>query len=70
MKPAERLQGTALAGLAVKVTAGYFLIELSAADADKQRNLELLKGRPWIDIPDRLHQQSARNSRRGEGHRR
>ena len=51
MKPAERLQGTALAGLAVKVTAGYFLIELSAADADKQRNLELLKGRPWIDIP-------------------
>jgi hypothetical protein len=51
MKPAERLQGTALAGLAVKVTAGYFLIGLSAAHTDKERNLQLLKDRPWIDIP-------------------
>ena len=51
MKPAERLQGTALAGLAVKVTPGYFLIGLSAAHTDKERNLQLLKDRPWIDIP-------------------
>ena len=51
MKPTERIQGTALAGLAVKVTPGYFLIGLSAAQADKERNIRLLKDRPWIDIP-------------------
>ncbi|HEX8812989.1 MAG TPA: hypothetical protein VF742_13445, partial [Terracidiphilus sp.] len=51
MKPAERLQGTALAGMAVKVTAGYFLIGLSAAQADNERNIQLLKDRPWIDVP-------------------
>jgi hypothetical protein len=51
MKPTERLQGTALAGLAVRVTPGYFLIGLSAAQADKERNIQLLKDRPWIDVP-------------------
>jgi hypothetical protein len=51
MKQAEQTQGTALAGLAVKVTTGYFLIGLSAAPADKDRNVQLLKERPWFDIP-------------------
>ena len=51
MKQAEQTQGTALAGLAVKVTAGYFLIGLSAAPADRERNIQLLKERPWFDIP-------------------
>jgi hypothetical protein len=51
MKQAEQTQGTALAGLAVKVTTGYFLIGLSAAPADKERNIQLLKERPWFDIP-------------------
>jgi hypothetical protein len=51
MKQAEQTQGTALAGLAVKVTAGYFLIGLSSAPADKERNIQLLKERPWFDIP-------------------
>lgn len=51
MKQAEQTQGTALAGLAVKVTAGYFLIGLSGAPADKERNIQLLKERPWFDIP-------------------
>jgi hypothetical protein len=51
MKQAEQTQGTALAGLAVKVTTGYFLIGLSAAPADKDRNTQLLKERPWFDIP-------------------
>jgi hypothetical protein len=51
MKQAEQTQGTALAGLAVKVTTGYFLIGLSAAPADKERNVQLLKERPWFDIP-------------------
>lgn len=51
MKEAEQARGTPLAGLAVKVTNGYFLVGLSAVPTDVQRNLELLKGRPWFDIP-------------------
>jgi hypothetical protein len=50
MKQAEQTQGTALAGTAVKVTAGYFLIGLSNAPADRERNIQLLKERPWFDI--------------------
>jgi hypothetical protein len=51
MKQNEEARGVPLAGLAVKVTNGYFLIGLSAVDIDLQRNLELLKGRDWFDIP-------------------
>ena len=48
---AEETQGTKLAGLSAKVTTGYFLIGLSGAPADKDRNVQLLKERPWFDIP-------------------
>ena len=51
MKQAEQARGTPLAGLAVKVTNGFFLIGLSAVDADVQRNLQLLKDQEWFDIP-------------------
>jgi hypothetical protein len=51
MKQAEQTRGVPLAGLAVKVTNGFFLIGLSAADADRERNLQLLKERAWFDIP-------------------
>ena len=51
MKQAEQTRGVPLAGLAVKVTNGFFLIGLSNADADKDRNLQLLKERAWFDIP-------------------
>ncbi len=51
MKQSEQARGTPLAGLAVKVTNGFFLIGLSAVDADLQRNIQLLKERPWFDIP-------------------
>jgi hypothetical protein len=51
MKQAEQARGTPLAGLAVKVTAGFFLIGLSAVDADVQRNTQLLKDQNWFDIP-------------------
>ena len=51
MKQDEQARGVPLAGLAVKVTNGYFLIGLSAVDADVQRNIELLKNRDWFDIP-------------------
>ncbi len=51
MKPDESGRGTPLAGLAVKVTNGYFLIGLSAVEIDVQRNIEMLKQRDWFDIP-------------------
>jgi hypothetical protein len=51
MKESEQARGVPLAGLAVKVTNGFFLIGLSAVDADVQRNMQLLKDRPWFDIP-------------------
>jgi hypothetical protein len=51
MKQAEQTRGVPLAGLAVKVTPGYFLIGLSALETDKQRNIQLLKERAWFDIP-------------------
>ncbi|HEY1309326.1 MAG TPA: hypothetical protein VGF02_00110 [Pseudolabrys sp.] len=51
MKQDEQARGIPLAGLAVKVTNGYFLIGLSATDTDLQRNLQLLKERDWFDIP-------------------
>jgi hypothetical protein len=35
-----------LSGLAVKVTTGFFLIGLSSTDADRERNVQLLKGGP------------------------
>jgi hypothetical protein len=51
MKQAEQTRGVPLAGLAVKVTNGFFLIGLSAVEADRERNIQLLKERAWFDIP-------------------
>ena len=51
MKQAEQTRGVPLAGLAVKVTDGFFLIGLSSAEADVQRNIQLLKERTWFDVP-------------------
>ncbi len=51
MKENEQARGVPLAGLAVKVTNGYFLIGLSSVDVDVQRNLDLLKNRDWFDVP-------------------
>jgi S1-C subfamily serine protease len=51
MKQAEQARGTPLAGLAVKVKNGLFLIGLSAVDTDVQRNVQLLKDYSWFDIP-------------------
>lgn len=51
MKQAEQTRGSPLGGAAAKVTSGYFLIGLSAVEADMQRNLQLLKERGWFDIP-------------------
>jgi len=51
MKQAEQTRGAPLAGLAVKVTSGFFLVGLSAVETDMQRNMQLLKERSWFDIP-------------------
>jgi hypothetical protein len=51
MKPNEQARGTPLAGLAVKVTSGFFLVGLSSVAADLQRNVKLLLEKEWIDIP-------------------
>jgi hypothetical protein len=51
MKQAEQTRGVPLAGQSVKVTAGFFLVGLSAVDSDLQRNVQLLKERAWFDIP-------------------
>jgi len=51
MKESEQARGKPLAGLAVKVSNGFFLIGLSAVDADRQRNLQMLKDQQWFDIP-------------------
>jgi hypothetical protein len=50
MKSNEQARGTPLAGLAVKVTDGFFLLGLSNVDADRARNMQLLE-RSWFDMP-------------------
>jgi hypothetical protein len=51
MKPAEQTRGIPLAGSAAKVTNGYFLIGLSAMETERERNIQMLKERAWLDIP-------------------
>jgi hypothetical protein len=51
MKSNEQSRGTPLAGLAAKVTDGFFLVGLSNVDGDRARNLQLLKERSWFDVP-------------------
>ena len=51
MKSNEQARGTPLAGLAVKITGGSFLVGLSNVAADRERNLKLLLERAWFDIP-------------------
>ena len=51
MKSNEQARGTPLAGLAVKVIDGFFLVGFSNVDADRARNLQLLKERSWFDVP-------------------
>jgi hypothetical protein len=51
MKTKEDARGTPLAGLAVKVTDDTFLVGLSNVEADRQRNVQLLRELEWFDIP-------------------
>jgi hypothetical protein len=49
MKAGEQVRGTALGTRAAKVSNGTFVVGL--ADADRQRNLQMLKDLGWIDVP-------------------
>ncbi|GGC91719.1 histidine kinase [Chelatococcus reniformis] len=52
-KGEENARGVPLAGLPVPVTDSVFLVGLSNLPADIERNLDLIRTRPWIDIPIR-----------------
>jgi len=51
MKQTEQTRGVPLAGVATKVTNGFFLIGLSAVATERDKNIQLLKERSWLDIP-------------------
>jgi hypothetical protein len=51
VKQNEQTRGVPLAGLAVKVTNGFFLVGLNSSEVDLARNIALLKERPWFDVP-------------------
>ena len=51
MKSAENQRGVPLAGTSVKVTTGFFLIGFSVTEDNVSRNVNLLKERPWLDLP-------------------
>jgi hypothetical protein len=51
VKQGETNRGIALSGVAVKVMDNFFLVGLSSAEAEMQRNVQLLKDRSWWDIP-------------------
>ena len=68
MKQDEQARGVPLAGLAVKVTNGYFLIGLSAVDTDVQRNIQIVERTRLVRHPNCLYQRQARHSRIGEGY--
>ena len=50
-KTTETAQGAPLVGLVVRVMPGFFLVGLSAIEADREQNLSLLRERGWLDIP-------------------
>jgi len=70
MKSNEQARGTPLAGLAVKVTDGFFLVGLSNVEADRARNLQLLKERSWFDVPLSMSTSAAPSSLSRRAHRR
>jgi hypothetical protein len=51
MKQAEQARGAPLAGLVVKVTPTFFLVGLQSGEGEAEHNIQLLKERPWFDIP-------------------
>ena len=50
MKRSEQEPGTPLATLAARAKNGVFMIDLSAAGSDEQRNVQMLRESRWLDI--------------------
>jgi hypothetical protein len=51
MKQAEQARGAPLAALVVKVSSTFFIVGLQSGEGEAQHNIQLLKERPWFDIP-------------------
>ncbi len=51
LKTSETAQGAPLAALVVRVTPGFFLVGLSAVEADREQNIQFLRERTWFDVP-------------------
>lgn len=51
MKENESARGVPLTGHSVNVTDTYYLIGLSGAVGDRERNILMLKERAWFDVP-------------------
>jgi hypothetical protein len=49
MKESEQARGVPLARRVAKVSGGIFIVGL--ADADRQRNLQMLQDLGWFDMP-------------------
>ncbi|MCM5556763.1 hypothetical protein [Pleomorphomonas sp. JP5] len=52
-KQTEEARGDTIAGAVAKVSDSLFWLALSGLEQDVARNIQLLKDRPWIDIPIR-----------------
>lgn len=50
-KSTETAQGVPLTGIVARVMPGFFLIGLSAIEADRERNIAMLRERSWLDLP-------------------
>jgi serine/threonine protein kinase len=51
MKDSEAAPGVPLAGISTRITYDFFLIGLSATEADRERNLQRMKTLNWFEIP-------------------
>jgi hypothetical protein len=51
MKRSEQARGTPLASTTAKRSDGTFVVRMSNYEADRNRNLILLRSMPWLDIP-------------------
>ena len=51
MRREDTPQGEAVAGVARAVRDNYFFVALAKSDTYVARNLDLLRARPWIDVP-------------------
>ena len=51
LKESEQDRGQALIGVPARISDGIFLIALNNLESAQKTNEQLLRGRPWVDIP-------------------